>query len=224
MSELDNYRLPTDFARKDIDERGYKMKNIGNGATIATAEGAVPVSFHYAEVENPIKSKGVKCKIYDEFEIVMWHKSKRMKPTARISELPPELLFIDFDGDISGEWADLYKLFKARKSAKGLDLDKWGELSTGEIATLHSIKVFTLEDFASKSMDALKQRGLPASILEKHDSAIQLVNAREGKADLKAAAETIVSLERELSAARAKIGELENSEQPKTKKKKAGVQ
>lgn len=234
---FDNYVLPTDFAHKDIEERGYGMKAIGNGTEyVEGAKQPVPISFHTIEVVNENKSnaKGVKCKLFDPVEIVMWHKSKRMKPVARVCELPPKLLYIDDDGDVSGLYAEQYRLFKQRLSEKGLDLGKWGELPGYLIASLNSVKVFTVEQFASKMPDWLKSKSLPDEILKAHDAAISYMNRKDGNyGDVEVLASENASLQKEIAAMRAKEAEflarleaLETKKEevtPKNKRKKAGV-
>lgn len=183
--ELGNYLIP-DVAEKALKARGLQQVPIGDGISrFMSHDNGVPFRFFVAAVKNEAKSKIARYEVNDEVEMIQWVKDRFQKPVARVAELPSQLINIDpVTGEIlGGRFADAYRLFKQKKESPGVPLDRWGHLSEGQVQTLVSMGIFSVEQFAMKPENwILAKFGAKSFFKEAHEAAQQFVNAKEGLA------------------------------------------
>lgn len=197
-----------DFVIEDIDKLGYQMRNIQPGVTIMDGhDKGVPYKFFRLVEKDAMKSKAAGFAVHRSEDCVMWLKNKRMKCTERVRFLPPELLNIDHEGNITGVYAEAYKRYLKGQTASGLELSKWGKLDDASIADLTAMNIFSVEQFASMPKDRFARMG--DLIKAAHEDAILWVRGQEGRFEAEKNAERIVGLESELVKNQDLIAKLE---------------
>lgn len=205
---LDNFALPGG-AREDIQRRGFKMQPVADGIQkLYGSDKGMAYEFFMHEEYNELKSKGLKCQLFDSFVMIRWLKSKRMKPEERIRFLPPELLFIDEDGVASGRYADTYNNFKNGEQVSGLKLSGWGVLEPALVATLTAAHIYSVEQFAETPMNKVASR-FPKEIVDAHERAVQYLNSKDSNKVIDAAAEKVADLERENTKMKSELAEMQ---------------
>lgn len=223
--DLGNYRDVPEVAQKAFRERGMQQVNIGDGVTrfVNENDNGVAYRFRTISVKNAIQSKAAKFDVYDEVEVIQWVKDRFQKPVAMVKELPPELLHIADDGEIlGGRFAEAYKRFLEKKESPGLPLDRWGVLSEGQVASLASMGIFSVEQLASKSETWVNSKfGAKGFFANAWEQAVQYTNGKENKVAAQEHIEQIVSLQQDNSKLRDELEQLKQMVMGGAPKRKA---
>lgn len=179
---LDDFLLP-EGAREDLMKAGVDMRSVGNGVAVMSGhDNGVAFRFFRHTEKNEAKSKPGKAPVMDSWDMVEWNKGKRNKPTERVRFLPPGLLHVDEDGEISGHpvWVESYKRFKQGLAAPGLPLTRWGALDDGQVGTLVAMGIFSVEQFAASPRTKIEGK-FTKDIVDKYEEAIGWVATQEGR-------------------------------------------
>lgn len=187
---LNQYNFPPE-AREDLSARGLHAKSLTRDITAFEQGGhdkGIAYRFFTHAVVNKLKSEDFDIDVNDEVEMIQWFVRKDHKPVERVEFLPDGLLKFVRDkktGKVieprvvkGGEYAEAYKRWKEGLVADaGLPLQRWDALSMGEIASLESEGIFTVEQFAALPEENVRTR-FPKNFQEKFEKAIRFVNSK----------------------------------------------
>lgn len=198
MGVLDDFILPGD-ANEALAKKNMQMMSVGDGVNrlVSGHDGGVAYSFFVHAEYNDKEAKKAGYEAHDEVEMIQWHKSRKQKPTERVSCLPTQLLEFNDEGKcIGGRYKESYDRFKTGQQAPGLPLDKWtvGDLSTGEVAALIKEGVYTVEQYAAMSEDRVVSK-FPEKFIKAHERARQYVGGKEMRAASEQQATKMLQLE-----------------------------
>lgn len=194
---LENFNLPGN-ANALLKSKTLQMVDLGDGnARIMSGhdKSGVPYRFFMHLEKNPTRTKTLGYADFDSIPMVEWHPDAWNKPTERVSELPEALLTISEDGEVYGQFAESYIRFRDGLEAKGLPLNRWQEVSDVEIATLASMRIYTVEQLAASPRT--KFSVMPDRFKEIFEAAIQHTNGYNVKELNKEMADRVLSLEAE---------------------------
>lgn len=202
-SFLDNFVLP-DGAREDLDRQGFKMRSLEPGVSVMDGhDKGVPYRFFRLVEKDEAKSKAAGFTVHRSEDCIEWLKSKRMHCVERVRFLPPGLINIDEEGNITGAYSEAYKRYLSGKKSPGLELNKWGQLDDASIADLNAINVFTVEQFAEFPTTKFDRMG--QVIKDAHSNAIQWVRGQAGRFEAEKQAGEIVKLQGEIAKLEEKL-------------------
>lgn len=195
---IDGFLLP-EGAREDILRSGAQMHSIGQDLAIMSGhDRGVAYRFFQHSEKNEAKSKAAKFIVMDTEDMIEWNKGKRNKPTEKVRFLPPELLFVDEDGEVSGTMAESFRRYKQGLSAPGLPLSRWNALDNSQVAALSSLGIFSVEQFAAQPRNKIQGK-FSQDIVEKFEEAIQFVNTQSGRFEAESLAKQNVELQARLA-------------------------
>lgn len=208
---LDNYDIP-DIARKQLKQQNLKEAVLasdhegGVSRFMSGHDAGIPYRFFKHTEFNELKSKLVKYKVFDEILMIEWLVDDRVKPTARVTELPIELLEFETDIEytdikdrhgnviktdlvgrvvyleaIGGKYLSAFQRFQEGLEAPGMPLSKWGVLADHEVASLAADGVHSIEQFASISRNRVASRYSP-SIIKAFEQAVYEAQANQSRA------------------------------------------
>lgn len=218
---INQFNFPAE-ARADFDAMGLTQKKLSSNAngtvseySLSGHEKGVGYRFFTHAVKNEMKSQETDLEINDDIQMVEWFKNKKEKPVERVHLLPEQLLKFRKKKNpttnqmevifplecVGGAYADDYKRWRAGLSGTGLELSRWNKVSEGQVKTLVSEGVFTVEQFASMDRSAVEAR-FPKDLQKAFQDAIHFCNAQTPLAGIKEQAEKVLSLEQELSKER----------------------
>jgi hypothetical protein len=208
---LDKFSLPEGAAEDLAKQAGVFMQPLQHGVQVMSGhDNGVAFRFFNNAEKNEIKSKAAKVPLYNNEDMIEWNKGKRNKPTEKVRFLPPEFLFIDEDGEVTGrpDVVIAYKRYKMGQSAPGTPLNKWGAMDDAQIKTLMDCGIFSVEQFAASPRSKIQGK-FPQDIIDKFEEAIQYVNGQSGKFEVEAIAQKAVELEQRLAKKDQAIEELQ---------------
>lgn len=218
---INQFNFPAE-ARADFDAMGLTQKKISsnsNGSvteySLSGHEKGVGYRFFIHAVKNEIKSQEADLEINDDIQMVEWFKNKKEKPVERVHLLPEQLLKFRKKKNpttnqmevvfplecVGGAYADDYKRWRAGLTGTGLELSRWNKVTVGQVKTLNSEGVFTVEQFASMDRSAVEAR-FPKDLQKAFQDAVHFCNAQEPIAGIKEQADKVLALEQELSKER----------------------
>lgn len=217
VMDLDNFVLP-DGAAEAIRRQGFAPHRLADGVSqFSGHDQGVAFRFFIESEKSEVKSKAGGYSVFNEIEMIEWTKDRFMHPTERLRFLPAGLIEFaeqlpDESWDtrspcIGGKLKDSYERFKTGRSAPGLSLAKWGILSDGEIATLASMGVFSVEQFASMPRGKIAGK-LPQVFVDALEQATQYMNGKDMREVAAKQTDRIVELEREREADRQAMAEM----------------
>lgn len=210
---LSQYNFPPE-AVADLGARGLTAKNVARDITAFEQgghdKGIAYRFFTHAEV-NKLKSEDFDIDVFDEIEMIQWFVRKDHKPVERVEFLPDGLLKFVRDKKTNkvieprvvkgGEYAEAYKRWKEGLTVNtGLPLARWGELSLGELSSLESTGIFTVQQFASLSEDIVKSR-YPKNLQEKFEKAVRFV-AGQNTVDVSKYTDQVATMKQEMAKMR----------------------
>lgn len=219
-SLIDNFALP-DVAVEAIKRQGLKEVQLDDGVNrlMSGHDKGVAYRFFISPVYNKTKSTVAGYEVFDDVEMIEWLIDRKNKPTELVRFLPPELLNFDRDGVcVGGRYKDSYLSFKTGRSTPGLPLAKWGQLSDGEVATLASMHIFTVEQLAEQPRGKFEGR-MANEFVEAFDRAVQFVAGKEQRTVQAAQAAKMAELEAANKALLDRLAALENRAVVKKAKK-----
>lgn len=240
-----------EFLSRGVTARAVQS---GGGGTVNDYEMAghdrgISFRFFIALSPNQVKSEHFDMEINDEIPMIEWFVSKKHKPTERVHMIGDQLLKFAKEPAINGDGRRYMKLriplectggkfkeafiaWQQGVKSPGLSLSRWNELSMSQVATLNSIGVFSVQQFAAMPRDRVEGR-MPNEFIELFNKAIQFVNAQKPMVEIEQYAAQVVALkqenakrEQEMAAMRAQLAALEasNAEKKNTEpKKKKGM-
>ena len=196
---LENFPLP-EGALEAFKKQNYQSNSLGDGVDMFMAhDKGLSYRFYICPVKNEVKSKIAKYEIFDEIHMIEWFIDRKNKICERVRLLPEELLKFDEDGMcISGLYMKAYQNFLEGKNTPGLPLSKWGVLSDGDVATLASAGIFSVEQLAAQPKNKFAGK-YHAEIIEGYERAIQHVSSKDARADATTHINELVKLQQELS-------------------------
>lgn len=216
---LNSFNLPG-VASEQIRARKLGM-NVGpDGVARLSSEhmGGLPFSFKNYVEYLPLESKKLRIERYQDVDIIEWTIDRGNKIPARVTELPKELLEFEvtgyrtakpnknplFEDDeyahpiygecIGGMLKEAYDRYKNGLSTPGLPLNKWGVLSDSDCASLASIGVFSVEQFAAMPTAKIKNGQWHKSVQDGYERAVYYVNGTGDRAKDKALADKLASM------------------------------
>lgn len=233
-----------EFLAKGVTARAI---NSGGGGTVNDYEMAghdrgIAFRFFIALSPNGIKSEEFDMEINDEIPMIEWFVSKKHKPTERVHMIGDALLkfakvkTLDRDGKYQmrvrqplectgGKLKEAFIAWQAGVQSPGLALSRWDKLSMSQVATLNSLGVYSVQQFASMPRDRVEGR-MPKDLVDAFEDAIRFINAQKPMEDVQEYANQVVLLkqkdaqrEQEMAAMRAQLAALEakNAEPKSTK-------
>lgn len=216
-SLLDNSQMPGfEFARDDIKAQVRQSQSLGNGVDFFSGhDGGVSFRFLTIAERNEVLSKKLGYAKFDPVELIQWFVDSKMKPTARLTELPEELLSFDpITKEVQGgKYLSEYRNFKQGLSAPGLALSQWGELDQCDLETLVNSGIFSVEQLAAQPDDKINR--FHDTIKEAFEKAAQFVNGKQNRVESEKIALELLEvtqknskLEDALAAQQAQIDEL----------------
>lgn len=194
---LDQFPIP-EVAMESFRRNNLQTNNLGEGVDIFLAhdKGISYRFFNHADY-NKEKSRVLKYEKFENLAMIEWFIDKKNKPTERVNQLPRELLSFDDEGNcIGGKYKDAYESFLKGLNAPGLPLSKWGILDDAECATLASIGIFSVEQFAAQPRSKIEGK-YPSEIVEAFERAIQYVNGKSTRDENSKRDEEIFKLKQE---------------------------
>lgn len=242
---LDNFDLSRfPGAEEHIRRNGLVQRRVDNVVSDFQIDGhdrGVAYRFFTEGVPNKAKTDAAlgDFEINDDVDMIEFYVTKEHKPVERCTHLPADLLKFSKHKNpeggrdcIGGLFKDAYLAFKAGRSSPGLELSRWGRLSLGQVRTLNSAQIFTVEQFAAMPRTRI-QGVLPKEFLEAFEAAIMFVNGQKGFEDVKKYANEVLEMKQqnakqksEMDELRAKIEAMMNapkdSKAKKTSKAKSG--
>lgn len=203
MNLLDQFQFPA-VAQEEFISKGLTarmLSNSGGGQAISFEmsghDKGIAYRFFLHKEKNQVKSDEFDLEINDEIEMIQWIKDKNFKPVERVRFLPPELLRFNKKGEcVGGQYAEAYKAWKAGRASAGLMLSQWPRASIGQVGTLNSEGIFTVEQFAATPKDRIQGR-FPEAFVELHKDAVQFVNSMKPIEDVKKYADQVLILSQE---------------------------
>lgn len=209
MNILDQYDFPQ-VAREDFISKGLIQKQIAPNVTEFQMSGhdkGLAYRFFIEPVENEVKSKAADMDMNDEVEMIQWFKDRKNKPVERARFLPKELLKFNKFGECTGGlYQDAYLRFKQGLTTTGLPLERWNKVSIGQVATLKSEGIHTVEQFAALSSDRVEGR-FPKDLVQAFNQAVHFVNKQNATADVKPFADEMLLMKQEMAKLRDQLQE-----------------
>ena len=206
--DIDNFLLP-DGAAEAIKKQGYKAFDLSDGVQrFAGHDNGVAFRFFIESEKNPLKSKAGGYNHFNEEEMIEWHKDRFMHPTERVRLLPAELIAFEEQNPVSGNWdtnspciggsfKEAYERFKHGRQGVGLSLARWDVLSEGEIATLASMGIFSVEQFAIMPRSKIVGR-LPQVFVDAFEEAIRYLAGKDMREVASKQTDQIVALQHQI--------------------------
>lgn len=197
MNLLENYRLPGE-ANEILRSKSLQSIDLGDGnARIMSGHDrmGVPYRFFMHLEKNETRSKILGYADFDQIPMIEWHPDSWNKPTERVKELPEALLFITDDGEVFGQFAESYVRFRDGLEATGLPLNRWNEINEIEIATLASMRIYTVEQFAASPRDKFAR--MTENFQKLFEAAIQHTKGYNVREQNKEMADKVLALEAE---------------------------
>lgn len=177
---LDSFKFPEDTL-DGIKKLNLKSTAIDDGVSrfISGHDQGVAYKFFVLPIYNALKSKAGGYEVFDEVEMIEWYPDSFTVAVERVRLLPEALLHVDeFTGEVYGKYAESYKNFKLGKAQTGTQLSKWGVLSDGQVATLNSNHIYTVEQFAAFPKAKIQSK-FPADFVEAYERAQQHLATKE---------------------------------------------
>lgn len=236
---LDNFEFP-EVARTDFIAKGLVGRTIqsGNGGVVTEfhmigSDRGISHRYFIEAVPNRVKSELADMEINDEVEMIEWWVTKDHKPTERCKLVGEKLLKFNKQGEcVGGAYRESYLRWKAGLGAEGLPIERWGKLSIGQVKTLQSEGIFTVEQFASMSRDRVEGAHFPKELKDAFQAAIYFVNAQNPTTDIQKFVDQLAEMkhenvkkDHELQAMREQLQALiAEKHAPKAKKKTKKVE
>ncbi len=192
---LENYNLPGN-ANVLLKSRSLQVVDLGDGNSRLVSghdKSGVPYRFFMHLEKNQTRSKTLGYADFDSIPMVEWHPDDWNKPTERVKELPEALLTITDDGEVYGQFAESYVRFRDGLEAKGLPLNRWQEVTDVEIATLATMRIYTVEQLAASPRT--KFSVMPQRFQDIFEAAIQHTNGYNVRQMNKEMADRVLALE-----------------------------
>jgi hypothetical protein len=168
-----------------------------------------------------MKSKEAGYPVFDEVEMIQWLRDKRHKPTEQVRFLPEGLLEFNDEGEcIAGQYREAYLRFRQGKTAPGMPLRRWDQLSISDVASLEAAHIFTVEQFAETPREKIEGK-YPEQFILAHEQAIDWVRGSQLR---ESSLENAKELERQRDLNEqllARVAELEKQTAPKKTRSKA---
>lgn len=179
--------------------------------------------------ENKMKSELCGMEINDEIEMIQWFKNKKEQPVERVHMIPDQVLKFKKKqietkvGDkierqmvtvfplecIGGSLKEDYLRWKQGLQSLGLELSRWNKLTVGQVKTLQSEGIYTVEQFAAMPEDRIVGRhGIPKDLVEAYRAAINFLKAQAPIEGLKDTADKMLEMERDNAKLRDSISAL----------------
>ena len=197
MNLLENFNLPGN-ANALLKSKSLQVVDLGDGNTRIMSghdKSGVPYRFFMHLEKNEARSKKLGYTDFDQIPMVEWHPDSWNKPTERVKELPEALLVITDDGEVYGQFAESYVRFRDGLEAKGLPLNRWQEVSDIEIATLATMRIYTVEQLAASPRS--KFDPMPERFKQIFEAAIQHTNGYNVREQNREMANKVLALEAE---------------------------
>lgn len=213
QSILDQFDLPPE-AVEFIQNQQLQTQRIEGGVNrfVSGHHQGVAYRFFVHPEYNAIKSREKNYEVFDEIEMIQWIVDKKHQPTERVRMLPETLLRFDRNGEcVGGVYKPAYDRFKAGASAPGTALEKWNQLTTGEVASLTSSGVYTVEQFAEMPKDRVQAK-FGDSYLEHYERANQFVNGQRLREEALGQASKFEAIEAENRLLRERLEALEKAQ------------
>lgn len=206
---IDNFDIP-EVARTALKSQGYHEQQLEDGVSVyAGHDKGVAYRFYTHAEYNAEKSRKTGIECFDDVEMIEWIRDRRTKPTERVRFLPETLLAFDADGNcVGGSYAESYIAYKKGKKQTGASLEKWGLLSTGEVATLAAMGIYTIEQLAAQP-EGKFGASFPVSIHEAYTRAKQWVAGESARTEAAETKEEVETLKAQNAALLARLEALE---------------
>lgn len=227
MTNYNDFNLPVEF------EIPTTSKAIGNGVE-ASVGGIQTVPFKFVWVSRPLPelSKNQGYLLREDIPAIQFFKSKYNAPVERLRRKRNRAGGFDYcekTKKFIGEWVlppeynrepfiTEFSRWQKANSEPGLTLDKWEFITPGQIALLADLGIFTLQAFANRSQDWVKD-SLPTEFLDLYNHAVLDVMSREGVAKLGAENAELKNKVAELEAMISGRGDSDPTDKPKAKSK-----
>jgi hypothetical protein len=216
-SLLDNSKMPGfEFARDDVKAQVRQSQSLGNGVDFFSGhDGGVAFRIFNIAEKNEVLSKKLGYAKFDSVEMIQWFVDSKMKPVARLTELPEELLSFDpiTKEANGGKYLNEYLNSKQGREAPGLPLSQWGEIEDCDLQTLVSSGIFSVEQLAAQPDEKINR--FHDTIKEAFVKAVQFVNGKQNRVESEKIALELLEvtqknskLEDALAAQQAQINEL----------------
>ena len=236
---INQFNFPPE-ALEDFQRLGLTQKRINQGGGGVVSEFQLSghdkgLGFRFLKVaiKNEMQSQETDMEINDEIVMIEWFKSKKERPVERVHMLPEALLkfrkvknaqnqmVVKFPLEcVGGAYKDDYARWKAGEETLGLELSRWNKVSIGQVRTLQSEGIFTVEQFANMDEDRVVGR-FPKDLVKAYRDAIHFVKAQSNVASSKDFAGEILELKQSEAKLRAELSALKQQmEKSKTKTKK----
>lgn len=240
---INQFNFPPE-ALEDFQRLGLTQKRINQGGggfvsefQLSGHDRGLGFRFLKVAVENSMLSQEADMEINDEIEMIEWFKSKKEKPVERVHMLPEALLkFRKVKNEqnqmvtkfplecIGGAYKDDYLRWKAGEESLGLELSRWNKVTIGQVRTLQSEGIFTVEQFANMDEDRVVGR-FPKGLVQAYRNAINFVKSQSNLEVVKDNAAEILHLKQAESRLRNELEalkrQLEESASDKKPSKKA---
>lgn len=171
--------------------------------------GGIAYRFYIHHIYNGKASADGDLAVHDDIEMIQFFKSKRSRPCEQVRFLPDELLRFNKSGHcIGGELKEAYLRWKAGEEAIGTPLGSWGVLTSGKVATLESIGIFTVEQFAERPREEIET--YPESIVQAYERAriyVASMKEQRGEASYLAATAELEEKHKKVMASINKLAE-----------------
>lgn len=210
-----------DFQRMGMTQRVLRSDNAGvvSEFQFCGHDRGIPFMFDIYVDKNGIKSEDAGIEINDEIEIIRWHVGKGRKPVERVHMLPEQLLkfkkvkVTTKVGDrmesqmvtkfplecIGGQYMPEYLRWKQGLGSQGLELSRWNKLTLGQVKTLQSEGIYTVEQFAAMDKQRVEDPHFPRSLKEAYQHAVHFVAGQSPMEAIKDNAEEMLILRQEIA-------------------------
>lgn len=220
LNGLENFahQLP-EAAIDHFIKQGSQVRQIGDGVNRIMPSGhtgGMAYRFYKHHIYNAKKSEEQGMEVYDDVDMIQWLKSRRSKPVEQVRFLPESLLKWNRAGElIGGRLKADYEAWQRGESAHGTPLIKWGLLSSGQVATLNSEGIFTVEQFAEKPFEQIQGK-YSQTIADSHKRAKLFVAKQANDEKVQEQLAQFAKVEEEKKALEARVAKLEALLEDKT--------
>ena len=190
-----------DFARLGMTQRRINHSQTGTVSefNLSGHDRGLGYRFFILAEKNLMKSEAADMEINDEVEMVEWYKSKKEKPVERVRFLPQQLLKFNKAGEVTGGlYKENYLRWKQGLGTEGLPLARWERATVGQVKTLESEGIFTVQQLAATDRQRVEGR-FPKELVKLFHDAVHFVNAQAPMENIKGHTEEVLSLKQENS-------------------------
>lgn len=215
--------------KQNLEPRSLDSSGPGQAVQFLAHDKGVSYRFFIHADYSKELSKRLDYQKFNDVVMIEYFVSKDFKPTERVHLLPDELLFFPkemkevptsdgkgtkeviaaYGEPTGGIYLDAFRKWKEGVQTPGLPLAKWGVFSDSQVASLHAMGVYSVEQLAAMPRSKFNSPTMAAEFLEGFEQAVQYVNGKLNRSGEERLAKQLLEVERDNQAKDNRLRELE---------------